>query len=206
LIRKRPPRSRASRLLAGLAALAALGPPRAEAQDAAKLLGRRTALLIEQITRFVEWPAAALPQDGRFVLCLQGASETAHELSNVAAIHRFKRRTTDVRRLQPGDDPGGCHVLYVAGSEAQHLPPLLAAVSGKAILTVSDTAGFVAKGVHFNFFPVTRSKPKPGVYPHFEWSVQAVRRTTLLRFDPGLLSQGNQVDVPTPANTRGPGQ
>jgi hypothetical protein len=167
---------------------------RARADDAAKFLARRTALLIEQFTRFIEWPAESLPAEGHFVLCLQGSSDTALELTNIAAIRKFKRRITDVRRLGPGDDRAACHVLYLAGSEGRRLNETLAAVAGKPVLTVSDTVGFVQSGVHFNFFPVTRGGPTPGVYPHFEWSVPAIRQTMLLRFDPGLLSQGRKVD------------
>jgi hypothetical protein len=169
------------------------GPP-ARGDEPARFFARRTALLIEQFTRYVEWPEAALPENGRFVLCLQGASDTAQELTNLALIRKFKRRATEVRRLRAGDDAGACHVLYLAGSEAARVPATLAALVGKPVLTVGDSVGFVERGVHFNFFPVVREAPRPGTYPHFEWSVPAVRRSVLLRFDPGLLSQGRRVE------------
>jgi hypothetical protein len=170
------------------------GAPRVRADESSKFLARRTALLIEQFTRFIEWPADALPAEGPFVLCLQGSSDTAQELTAIASIRKFKRRNTQVRRLKAGDGHDGCHVLYLAGSEANRLGATLAEVAGKPVLTVSDTVGFVEHGVHFNFFPVTRAAPAPGTYPQFEWSVPAIRRTMQLRFDPGLLSQGRKVD------------
>jgi hypothetical protein len=183
-------------LLILLATVVAAQAGRVSADDASKFLARRTALLIEQFTRFIEWPAEALPPEGRFVLCLQGSSDTARELTNIAAIHKFKRRPTEVRRLGAGDRRADCHVLYLASTEAPHLGDTLADVAGKPVLTVSDTVGFVEHGVHFNFFPVTRNEPTPGTYPQFEWSVPAIRRSVLLRFDPSLLSQGRKVDKP----------
>jgi hypothetical protein len=177
-----------------VAVLAALTPPPARADDPGRFLARRTALLIEQFTRFIEWPADVLPETALFVLCLQGVSETSDELTRLAAIRKFKRRPTEVRKVRAGEDRSGCHVLYLAPSEAPRLQQALEAVAGKPVLTVSDSAGFVESGVHFNFFPVTRAQPTPGTYPHFEWSVPAVRRTIALRFDPVLLSQGRKVD------------
>lgn len=164
-----------------------------EAQDKSRLFARRTALLIENFTRYIEWPASALQENGPFVLCLQGSSETAEELNRVAGIVKFKKRPTAVRRVRPGDDLGSCHLLYLAPSEKGRLAQIVLALSDHAVLIVSDNPGFVEHGVHFNFFPVVRSSPTPGTYPQFEWSVPAVSRSKLL-IAPLLLRQGRGVE------------
>jgi hypothetical protein len=160
-------------------------------------VARRKALFIEQFTRLIEWPPAALPKDRPFVLCIQGGSDTADELTKLASFRKFKERPCDVRRLVPGADLQPCHVLYVAASEAPRLSQTLAAVADKPVLTVGDTAGFVERGVHFNLFEETRSAPQQGTYVNFELSVPAVKRSVLV-FDPRLLSTGRRVETMSP--------
>ena len=174
------------------------GVQQADAQDAqtrAKFLARRKALFIEQFTRLIDWPAPILPKTGPFVLCILGASETAHELTTIASVRKFKDRPVEVRRPKPSAELGACHVVYVAASESAHLAEVLAAVAGKPILTVSDTAGFVERGVHLNLFEQLRSAPEQGLYVNYELNVTAVKHS-VLAFDPQLLSQGRRVDAP----------
>ncbi len=158
-------------------------------------VARRKALFIEQFTRLVEWPPAALPADRPFTVCLQGASDTADELVGIAEIRHFKERPTEVRRLRPGGDLAGCHVLYLAGSEAPRLAQTLEAAAERPVLTVSDTPGFAERGVQFNLFEETRLTPQPGTYVNFELNVAAVKRSPLM-FDPRLLSSGRRVEAP----------
>ena len=181
--------------------------PTAAPTTAQARFARRAALFIEQFTRLIEWPERALPKGSPFVLCTSGASETAEELTKLAAIRKFRQRPTEVRRLAADADPDGCHVLYLAASAASRVQQLLTAVADKPVLTVSDTAGFAARGVHFNFFEETRLVPEPGTYLGFELSVPAVRRS-VLTFDPRLLSSGRRVDAapaPDPSRSRARG-
>ena len=169
---------------------------RAHAADEGRAwVARRKALFIEQFTRLIEWPQASLPADGRFVVCIQGASDTANELSAMARVRRFKDRSCDVRPLKLGVDPRGCHVIYVASGEAARLPQLLTSLGTGAVLVVGDTPGFVQRGVHLNLFEETRTAPRPGIYVNYELNVMAVRRS-VLTFHPQLLSQGRTVSAP----------
>jgi hypothetical protein len=172
---------------AGFRAAAAEEPP------TRAFVARRKALFVEQFTRLIDWPADVLPRDGRFVLCIAGASDTANELIAMAAARKFKERPVEVRRPRLGSELSSCHLLYVAASEAGRLGDMLAAVAGKPILTVSDTPGFVERGVHLNLFEQTRSAPEQKLYVNYELNVNAVKHS-VLAFDPQLLSQGRRVD------------
>jgi hypothetical protein len=191
-----PLRTSALRLVL-VAVLVTLGASDLRAQEPAprSKVARRKALFIEQFTRLIEWPSASLPRDAPFVICIQGTSDTADELANIAVSRNFKGRPSEVRRLDAGASPGPCHVLYLAGSETLRLPRTLAEVADKPVLTVSDTPGFVEQGVQFNLFDEARSAPRPGTYVGFELNVPAVKRSALV-FDPRLLSAGRRVDTP----------
>jgi YfiR/HmsC-like len=136
-------------------------------------LGHLKSLYIERFTRFIEWPAEALPKNARFVLCIQGAGETASDLARVAPSRAFKDRSCEVRRLLPGTDLSACHALYLAGSELPRLPQVIGAISGKPILTVSDTPGFGDRGVLINLFQENR-------FLRFEINLPAVKRSRLV--------------------------
>jgi hypothetical protein len=182
-----------------LALLSTLIGPRLGAREnpasapASAMVARRKALFIEQFTRLVEWPPAALPGDAHFVLCIAGASATAEELTKITVFRKFKDRPCDVRRVHEARELGSCHLLYLAASEAARLPQTLAAVAAQPILTVGDTPGFVQRGVQFNLFEETRTAPQPGTYVGFELNAAAVKRSVLV-FDPRLLSSGRRVD------------
>jgi hypothetical protein len=156
-------------------------------------VARRKALFIEQFTRLVEWPPASLPRAGPFVVCAAGTSDTADQLEIIASVVQFKERPCQMRRLQDGADPGSCHLLYLAATEAPRLPHILAAVEDRPVLTVSDTPGFAEKGVEFNLFEEIRTTPQQGVYVGFEMNAAAVKRSVLV-FDPRLLSSGRRVN------------
>jgi hypothetical protein len=172
--------------------LLAPGVARAQDPSAAVKVARRKALFVEQFTRLVEWPAQALQPEGPFVLCLQGQSPTAEELGKLAAVRRFKEHRCEVRRPRTSAELGACHVLYLSPGEGPRLGQTLAAVAGRPVLTVSDTSGFVERGVQFNLFEETRAVPQPGTYVSFEMNVDAIKRS-LLSFDPRLLTAGRRV-------------
>jgi hypothetical protein len=167
------------------------------AQDPSPRLrvARRKALFIEQFTRLVDWPSSKLPRDSPFVVCVQGTSDTADELARIAAFRKFKERPCQLRRVRPGPELAACHVVYLAANEAPRLAQSLAAVADKPILTVSDTPGFVERGVQFNLFDEMRSAPPQGsgTYVGYELNGPAVRRSVLV-FDPRLLSAGRRIE------------
>lgn len=149
-------------------------------------VGQVKALFIERFTRFIDWPAAALAAGQTFVVCVQGTGGTADDLARVAVSRKFKDRNSAVRRLQPGDDVAGCHILYLAASESPRLERALAAVGGKPILTIGDTPGYGQRGVVINLY-------QEGRFMRFEINNPAVKRSRLT-FSSQLMRLGKPVE------------
>jgi hypothetical protein len=140
---------------------------------------------IERFTRFIEWPAAVLPHDAPFVVCIQGAGGAADDLGGMAASRQFKERACEVRRVRAGSNLGACHLLYLAPSEAPRLPQVLSAVAGKPVLTVGDSEGFAQRGVLINLF-------EESGYLRFDINLSAVQASPL-KFSSRLLRLGRPV-------------
>jgi hypothetical protein len=155
----------------GLAALVVLASP-VSAPAQVQVAGLKVEV-IDRITQFVEWPEDVLAEGTpAFGLCVHGSSDTADHLVRLATTRKLKQRSCQVRRLRPGADPRGCHLLYIAGSEEARLPSILAAVAGRPILTVSDSAGFGERGVLVNLYP-------SGRYIRFEVNVTTLAQSKL---------------------------
>jgi hypothetical protein len=189
----RPPRHRGTlsgfavwRRWAGLAALLLVAA--ASTAYAQISVGRLKGIFVERFTRFVEWPQSALPDGAPFVVCIEGTGDTAENLFEVARSRKFKDRVCEVRRVHAGSDLKGCHLLYVAASEGPHLSDVMAAVSGRPILTVGDASGFADKGVLINLFQEEKLM-------HFEINLPAVKRSKLT-FSSQLLRLGRLVGGP----------
>lgn len=148
-------------------------------------VGRLKSLFVERFTRFIDWPAEALPKGAPFVVCIEGSGETAENLFEVARSRKFKDRLCEVRRVRAGSELGSCHLLYLAASEAAHLPQVVAEVSGRPILTVADSSGFAEKGVLINLFQQEQLM-------QFEINLPAVKRSKLT-FSSQLLRLGRLV-------------
>ena len=68
---------------------------------------------IERFTRFVDWPAAALPAGGRFRVCVVGVSPVTPFLTEIAGERPIKDRPADVVTLARPFAVDGCHLLLI---------------------------------------------------------------------------------------------
>ena len=128
-------------------------------------------------TAFVDWPESAATDS--IVIGLLGGDEVEAELRRIVATKRAPGRSVTVRRLQPGEDVSGIHILYVGATESQRLERLVAAVRGKPTLVVSDTTDGLERGATINFVTADRVQ--------FEVSLESAQRGGL-RVSPRLLS------------------
>ena len=144
------------RLILRLAlALALLGSHGAWAEDSAEDGETQIkAAFLAKFGDFVEWPPAAFagPQE-RFTIGILGADALGAELERVVAGRTVHGRPVAVRRVRRGEPLEGLHVLFVGAAHAAHLPEVLHAVSGRAILTVTESAGALPAGSMINFVP-----------------------------------------------------
>jgi hypothetical protein len=108
---------------------------------------------LERFTRFIEWPPDAGMADlsAPFVTCVLGRDPFGSHLDTLAQTRRIKGKPVRVRRLEALADVAGCHLLFVATSEAAQIERVVARTSGTPLLTIGDTRGFAKAGLLINF-------------------------------------------------------
>jgi hypothetical protein len=126
-------------LLAGVIALLGISRP-IPCQADSLAADSVKAGFVYNFTKFVEWPAGALPQGGTLQLCVVG--QALEGKLNPLNGRQSQGREIRVRNLSASSDLTGCHILYIAASEERRLNSILGAVSGYPVLTISDIDEF----------------------------------------------------------------
>lgn len=174
---RRASRSLAWLVVVQLALLSAGGRP-ALAQE---LEYRVKAEFLERFTRFIEWPPESFrsPEDP-FVIGVFGDNPFDHALVKIAEERAIKNRRVVVRPIDKASDAVGCHLVFVARSEAVRLSEVLASTAGLPILVVGDGDGAADTSAHLAFF-------SEGGRVRFTLNAAAVRQSHL-RVSPQLFS------------------
>jgi hypothetical protein len=116
------------------------------AQDVA-LEHRVKAAYLFNFTKFVEWPADAIPPGAPLTICVAAPSPFGQTLDETVRGELVGVRPLTTRVVR---DPAGCHVLFVpAGVTAL---PLVRDARTKPILTVGESPDFLHDGGIVNFF------------------------------------------------------
>ncbi len=99
---------------------------------------------VYNFSKFVEWPASALPPNGDIQLCVLGKGLDG----KLSQIHgRISQgREIQVRPVSASSDLVSCHILYVGTIERSRLVELLKVLEGSPVLTVSDIEDFTSAG------------------------------------------------------------
>jgi hypothetical protein len=135
-------------------------------------------VLLDKLTRFVDWPPGA--GRGRdFVLAVLGRTPFGDELDAYFSARTLKDRPVQVRTLRQAADLGECDLLFICASERARLGTILAQVKGRPLLTVADGDGFARAGVMV-------SMVRTGARVGFEVNLGPVREAGL-RMAPGFL-------------------
>ncbi len=95
------------------------------------------ATYLYKLAAFVAWPPGALPADS-IVICVIGKDPFGAVLDQAVAGQSVQQRPIIVRRYATITANPGCQLMYVAGSQAQPVAGVLAAVRGAPVLTVTD--------------------------------------------------------------------
>jgi len=146
---------------------------------------------VERFTRFIEWPAASFANAGApFVICVAGQSPITPHLEKLAKERLIKGRKAVFRRVVQPKEVDGCHLVFIAPTEAGKLLELLALTSARPMLTVGDTDGFGARGVLLNFFV-------QGGFVRFEINSAEAKKSGL-QFSAKLMKLGKTVSAGWP--------
>lgn len=110
------------------------------------------AAFLFNFAKFVEWPPGAFASErSPLTICVYGKDPFGATLDSVVQGERVGERSLLVQRPDSLDDLGECHVLFVCRSAKDRLGEVMAQVSGKPVLTVADTDGFLRAGGVINF-------------------------------------------------------
>ena len=142
-----PLRKAVAALLLGLALLCA--PVRAAEES---LEYPVKAAFLAKFGAFVEWPAAAFATPGSpLQLCVLGDDPFGATLDRAVSSQQVDGRAIEVRRLKAVRPDSGCHIVYIAASEAPRVAQVVESLRGSGVLTVSDVKAPAAVAGIINF-------------------------------------------------------
>ena len=88
---------------------------------------------------FVEWPSDAFARpDSSVVIGVVGADPFGWALDRTVQDKKIGKRQIVIERLQWGQDPRRCHIVFVSGSDTARLTELAARLEGSPTLIVTD--------------------------------------------------------------------
>jgi hypothetical protein len=105
------------------------------------------AAFLFQFSRFVEWPAAAFASsDAPLTICVLGANPFGSALQEISAGELVFAHPLIVQHHDKVEDLGSCHIVFVSSAEQAVARRALQRLSGKSVLTVSDSDEFTRQG------------------------------------------------------------
>ena len=148
-------------------------------ENAAKTLDAKyeyslKAQYLERFTRFIDWPDGSNVFDPSkpFVIAIIGDNPFDPYLKKLAAEGTIKGKPVEIWFVDHIQQIGEPDMLFISTSQNKHIDKILTFTRGKAILTISESPGFAARGVHINFYLKNE-------YVRFEVNPNALRRSGL---------------------------
>jgi YfiR/HmsC-like len=105
------------------------------------------AAFLYTFAKFVEWlPPASTSPSAAVTICVLGEDPFGNFLDDAIRGKTVGDRPLAVHRLTRLPVAHECQILFIAESERNRMPVLLASVTTDGLLTVGDTAEFAAQG------------------------------------------------------------
>lgn len=150
------------------------------------------AVLLYNLTQFVDWPANATADAGApWVIGVLGRDPFGRILDDVVRNETHLNRPIVVHRFRNIEAMENCHILFVSASEAERLPRVMQAIKHRPILSVGDTEGFVGSGGMIQF----RKTPNGKIQLRVDY---AAVRGSGLTISAKLLRVSEVVSAPPP--------
>jgi hypothetical protein len=112
------------------------------------------AAYLYNFAKYVDWPPAALPRENMpLVICIVGKSPLNDVIESLSG-KTIRNRRLVVRQFSRTEDLNECHMLFVNAAVKSSITQLLASISTRPILTVSDYKGFTNAGGIIEFVQV----------------------------------------------------
>lgn len=130
-----------------LALLLAFWPLEGGTQSGEELEAKVKAGFLLNFARYVEWPAGSFTSSNSPVIIgVLGLDNLGRHLDLTIEGKTIGSHPVQVKRARRVSELSDSHVLFVCPSERDRVRGIVAATSGKPILTVSDMDGFTAAG------------------------------------------------------------
>jgi len=142
-------------LAAGMAVAAPVAPAAAAAaQPSAPSQLDVQAVYLFDFAKFVRWPEGA--EHSTLTICIAGQKGYVDALTRLVKGEHIDSRPLAVRAIQTPADVTGCDILFLGILVKDQEAALLAAATGKPVLTVSDIPGFLEDGGIIQFLVIDK--------------------------------------------------
>jgi hypothetical protein len=112
------------------------------------------AAYLYNFAKYVEWPASAFARENApLTLCIIGTSPLNEVIESLAG-KTIKNRRLVIRQFSRIEDLNECHILFINAAVKTSYTQILASISSRPVLTVSDGTGFANTGGIIEFVPV----------------------------------------------------
>ncbi len=112
------------------------------------------AAFVCKFVNYVDWPSPVLSAPGEpFRIGVMASEAVVEEFRRAAAACSVGGRPVEVRKLVRGEVPEGVHAVFVSRGMAAQAPALLATLTGRPVLTVTELDPGPAMGM-INFVVV----------------------------------------------------
>jgi YfiR/HmsC-like len=113
------------------------------------------AVFLFNFSQFVDWPPAVFAGPrSPITICVLGQDPFGTALDDIVQGEVVNGRPLEVQRYRRVDELGTCHILFIDRSEQSRLTEILAQLSGRSVLTVSDMEEFAQRGGMIRFITV----------------------------------------------------
>jgi len=121
----------------------------------------------------VKWPEESFKNsESPFVICHYGGSQTKEIFDTAYSGRMVERHPVEVWHPSGEGDVLGCHIFMITAERSEQVSGFIAAVAGKSILTIGETAGFALSGGVIGFY-------NDGSKIRFEINLDAAKRAKL---------------------------
>jgi hypothetical protein len=97
--------------------------------------------------RFIEWPDSAFVSPNEpFIIGIVGEDPFGPLLNEAVKGKKYHNRPIWIDHFRAPAEIKHCHLLFVSRGNAGRVDPILAAVAGKNVLTVSEIEDFISRG------------------------------------------------------------
>jgi hypothetical protein len=104
-------------------------------------------IFLYNFCRFIDWPDSAFASSNEpLIIGIMGDDPFGSSLNDTIKGKKYHSRPIRIDHYRTPADIRRCHLLFISHSNAGRLDPILAAVTGKTVLTVSETEDFLNRG------------------------------------------------------------